>query len=137
MSHVVIADTSALFSLASETDTNHALSVAEGEKLFKTDGSVIIPTDVFTETINIMGKKADHTSALRTAHILLNEPAYVIVDTDEPTRQLALEKFQKQNEDVSFTDCMVMAVADKFKTKAIFGLDKVFRDNGYTALVGK
>ncbi len=137
MKQVVVADTSALFSLASETDRNHAFAIAEGEKLFKTVGSVIVPSDVFAETINIMGKKADHDSAIGTARILLNEPSYVIVDTDEQLRNQALEKFRKQKEDVSFTDCMVMAVADKFDTKEIFGFDRAFRDNGYNALIGK
>jgi predicted nucleic acid-binding protein len=32
---------------------------------------------------------------------------------------------------VSFTDCLVMAVADRFGTKVIFGFDEVFRKNGY------
>jgi predicted nucleic acid-binding protein len=134
MKQVVIADTSGLFSLASETDRNHATALAESEKFMNVKGAVIIPSDVFAETINVMGKKADHKSAIGTAEILLKEPAFVIIDTNEQIRQDALEKFQQQNEDVSFTDCMVMAVADKFETKAIFGFDSVFKHNGYKAL---
>ena len=37
-----------------------------------------------------------------------------------------------KNEDYyHFTDCIVMANADSFKTKDIFGFDEVFRKNGY------
>jgi len=134
MKHTVIADTSGLFSLASETDRNHARAIAEGEILFKAAGTIILPHDVFTETINILGKKANHAAAMGTASIFLQEPAYLIVDPDEAMRRQALAKFQEQNEDVSFTDCMVMACADRFKTKHIFGFDNVFSRNGYTAL---
>jgi predicted nucleic acid-binding protein len=35
---------------------------------------------------------------------------------------------------VSFTDCVVMAYADAFQTKDIFGFDKQFADAGYTRL---
>jgi predicted nucleic acid-binding protein len=32
---------------------------------------------------------------------------------------------------VSFTDCIVMALADRLGTKTIFGVDEVFEKNGY------
>ncbi len=134
MKEPIIADTSGLFSLASDTDRNHAVAVAEGEKLFKAVGTIILPHDVFTETINILGKKTNHAAAMGTATIFLQESTYLIVDPDEAMRQQALAKFREQNEDVSFTDCMVMACADRYETKRIYGFDEVFRRNGYTAL---
>ncbi len=134
MKQTVIADTSGLFSLTSDKDRNHAIAVAESEKLFKAEGSIILPHDVFTETINILGKKANHAAAMGTATIFLQEPAYLIVDPDEAMRQQALVKFRVQSEGVSLTDCIVMAYADRFKTKRIFGFDEVFKRNGYTAL---
>jgi predicted nucleic acid-binding protein len=135
MNEPIIADTSGLFSLASDTDRNHVIAVAASEKLFKAAGTIILPHDVFTETINILGKKADHASAMGTATLFLQESTYLIVDPDEEIRQQALAKFQEQNEDVSFTDCMVMVYADRFETKRIFGFDEVFSRNGYTALI--
>jgi hypothetical protein len=38
---------------------------------------------------------------------------------------------QSRAESVSFTDCMVMATADHYGTRLIFGFDEVFRKNGY------
>jgi predicted nucleic acid-binding protein len=46
----------------------------------------------------------------------------------------ALERFKTQPQGVSFTDCVVMAYADAFQTKDIFGFDKQFADAGYTRL---
>jgi predicted nucleic-acid-binding protein len=46
----------------------------------------------------------------------------------------ALLKFEAVSEAVSFTDCLVMAVADEYGTKDIFGFDKHFEDAGYQRL---
>jgi predicted nucleic acid-binding protein len=46
----------------------------------------------------------------------------------------ALEKFNEQPPAVSLTDCIVMAVADAYKTKEVFGFDKQFEDAGYHRL---
>jgi predicted nucleic acid-binding protein len=35
---------------------------------------------------------------------------------------------------VSFTDCVVMAVADTYGTKRIFGFDEAFTKNGYRVI---
>jgi predicted nucleic acid-binding protein len=137
MKQVVIADTSGLFSLASETDRNYSVAVREGERLFTTEGTIIVPSDVFTETMNILGKKSGHPFALKTADILLHEPAFLLVEAENHIREEALAKLATQNNDVSFTDCVVMVWADHFKTKHIFGFDEVFTRNGYTALQGK
>ena len=43
-------------------------------------------------------------------------------------------KFKDQPSGVSLTDCIVMAVADDYGTKDIFGFDKQFEDAGYKRL---
>lgn len=131
----IIADSSGLISLANDIDRNHHVAISESEKYLKEKGTIIIPGDVFTETINIMGKKIGHTSALGTAMILLQEPVFLIIDADDQLRRQALEKFRAQKEGVSLTDCIVMACADRFETKIIFGFDEVFKKNGFNALI--
>ena len=54
MKTILIADSSGIISLASETDRNHAIAIADSEKFLKVKGSIIVPSDVFSETINIM-----------------------------------------------------------------------------------
>jgi predicted nucleic acid-binding protein len=46
----------------------------------------------------------------------------------------ALKKFAHIGEAVSFTDCIVMAVADEYGTPDIFGFDKQFQEAGYHRL---
>ena len=58
---------------------------------------------------------------------MLSEPSPLL---DSP----ALLKFEAISEAVSFTDCLVMAVANEYGTKDIFGFDKQFADAGYNRL---
>lgn len=130
----VVADTSALISLASLSDGNHKAAENISTSIKKNDYPLIIPGEVFTETINTLGRKAGHRSAIDTANELLDSKELVIVDTSPDVRKNALIKFKEQSESVSFTDCLVMACADVYKTNLIFGFDSAFRKNGYVRL---
>ena len=59
-----------------------------------------------------------------------------IIHETEPLSDLVQrqEKFGTVPQSVSFTDCLVMAVADEYGTRDIFGLDKQFTDAGYNRL---
>jgi len=134
MTQVIIADSSALVSLISQTDDNHP-KAQQTLKILQdanTDiSAVIIPSDVFSETLNVVGKKAGHAYALRGAKIMLTHPAFTLVASDQKVREQALALFAHQPESVSFTDCMVMAIADRYQSKKIFGFDESFKKSGY------
>jgi predicted nucleic acid-binding protein len=57
-------------------------------------------------------------------------PTYLIIESDKEPAE-ADERFAKQPSSVSFTDCIVMALANRLGTKLIFGFDEVFSKNGY------
>jgi predicted nucleic acid-binding protein len=127
----VIADTSAIISLLSPTDSNHRQTVALREHYTRERGAVIVPPDVFTETMNVLGRRAGHADALAAAAHVRAAAGFLVVEPWGETVELALEIFRTQPESVSFTDCMVMATADHYGTRLIFGFDEVFRKNGY------
>ncbi len=136
----VIADSSALVSLASVTDSNHSRAVLYSQFLAKTSLPVIIPSDVIAETINTIGRKVGHQWAVEVGNELLGSRAYIIVDSNNDMRTVAFEKFKDQkapseprlkSAKASFTDCVVMAIADYYETKDIFGFDGIFKKNGY------
>jgi predicted nucleic acid-binding protein len=87
--------------------------------------------DVFVEFLNILGRKAGHTAAL-AAVAELTPPFLVLREQSSVTQ--ALKKFEAVPQAVSFTDCLVMAVADEYATLDIFGFDKQFEDAGYRRL---
>ncbi|MBI1982498.1 MAG: PIN domain-containing protein [Candidatus Levybacteria bacterium] len=131
MSDPIIIDTSAFISLGTITDSNYKRSQTIGSRIQKENRSVIVPGDIFTEVINVIGKKVSHKAAAIQANEILSSKTLIIVETTPKIRNLAFEKFKKQPASVSFTDCFVMAFADEFETKEIFGFDEAFRKNGY------
>jgi predicted nucleic acid-binding protein len=130
---VIIADTSGLVSLFSPNDQNHEVAVEAAKRLSGEHKDILIPAAVLVEFLNIMGRKASHNAALAAVteltppFLVINEPANLL---DTP----ALEKFGALPQGVSFTDCLVMALADEYGTLDIFGFDKQFADAGYHRL---
>src|SRR4030042_6494832 len=96
MSNSIITDSSALISLISQTDSNHKKAIANAIKIKKAKKAILIPSEVFAETINIIGKKFSHNSAVVSANELLRSKEYKITNTLENTRINAFNKFKKK-----------------------------------------
>lgn len=131
---LIIGDSSAFVSLASTLDRNHALARKISIEIKESKRDLILPGEIFTEVINVIGKKIDHKTAVRQGEEILNSKELIIEDTTPKIRHLAFERFKTQPKSVSFTDCLVMAFADEYDTKEIFGFDKIFKKNGYTRM---
>jgi len=130
----IIADTSALVSLATETDHNHVPAKDAATKLRKANRPIILASDVLVETINILGKRSSHQTAIKAADALLQPGSqFILVETTSHI-QAALKKFKDLSQAVSLTDCIVMTLADHYNTKDIFGFDKQFEEAGYRRL---
>jgi predicted nucleic acid-binding protein len=130
---VIIADTSGLISLFSPNDQNHEVAVEAAKRLSHDHKDILIPAAVLVEFLNILGRKAGHAAAL-AAVTELTPPFLVISEPSNLLDTPALEKFGAMPQGVSFTDCLVMAVADEYGTLDIFGFDKQFADAGYHRL---
>ena len=128
---VIIADTSGLVSLFSPDDQNHAVAVKAAKRLQSAHKDILVPAAVFVEFLNVLGRKAGHTAALAAVSELT--PPFLVLH--EPANAPhALKKFATVPQAVSFTDCVVMALADEYATSDIFGFDKQFEDAGYHRL---
>ena len=134
MNSSIIADSSGLVSLISEDDNNHKIAIRISDELSKVSALIIVPSDVFSETLNVIGKKFGHNLATNVGQEIIKSGTYAVIETDESIRTTALILFQSQPQSVSFTDCVVMTFADKFATKKIFGFDDAFRKKGYDRL---
>ncbi len=127
---VVVADTSGLMSLLVDTDANHGKALTQSAVFDESPGAVVISSHVFTELMNVLGKKLGHQVAVAIGRQIISNPTYLIMESDKELAE-ALERFAQQPASVSFTDCIVMALADRLGTKLIYGYDEVFRKNGY------
>jgi predicted nucleic acid-binding protein len=95
--------------------------------------TILIPAAVFVEFLNVLGRKAGHEVALAMAAELI-PPFLVLNESANLPQSPALKKFAGIAEAVSFTDCIILAVADDYGTTDIFGFDKQFQDAGYHRL---
>jgi predicted nucleic acid-binding protein len=127
----VIADTSALVSMTIESDTNHALAVAGAHHILKEASSVLIPAELLAETVNLLGKKFGRERAIATGRKLTQDEAFVVVDTNEQIRSRALDLMEHSPGSTSFTDCLVVATAEHYRTRLIYGFDMYFSKLGY------
>ena len=130
---VIIADTSGLVSLFNPDDRNHTEAINAAKQLTNDKKTILIPAAVFVEFLNVLGRKASHETALAAA-AELTPPFLVLSEPANLAQSPALKKFAGIAEDVSFTDCIVMAIADEYDTPDIFGFDKQFQDAGYHRL---
>ena len=130
---VIIADTSGLVSLFSPDDRNHNAAINAAKQLTNDKKTILIPAAVFVEFLNVLGRKVGHGTALAAASEL-TPPFVVLSEPANLPQSPALKKFAHIPEAVSFTDCLVMAVADEYGTSDIFGFDKQFQDAGYHRL---
>lgn len=134
MNKFIVVDTSALISLLSKDDKNHKAAIQVTSQISKENKTIVLPGEMITEFINVLGKKAGHKVAIQRGNILLTSHEYKVVETHEKIRLQAFEIFKRQPDSVSLTDCIVMAFANEYETKEIFGFDELFRKNGYTRL---
>lgn len=131
MNKGLVADSSGIVSLVTETDRNHAPAVALAQRFVDNPGSILVPSDVLSETLNVLGKKAGHETAIKTGQTILGSDAFIVVYPDEEIIEDAFELFRSQRESVSFTDCLVMATAAYYDINDIFGFDEIFAKSGY------
>ena len=131
VSKPIILDTSAFISLGNIDDSNYEKARSIGTDIEEKKLNIVVPGEIFTEIINVVGKKIGHRAAILQSEKILKSESFTITETTHQIRMEALEKFARQPKSVSFTDCIVMAFADEYETREIFGFDNAFRKNGY------
>lgn len=128
---VVLIDSSYLVAISSQDDASHRQAQNLALRVVSSNIVLILPGEVFSETINTLWRKVNKATAIKAVKVILSS-SYSLPQTTDAIRLSALEKFEKQPNSVSFTDCLVMAFADSFKTKTILGFDEAFVKSGYS-----
>lgn len=83
--------------------------------------------------MNLLGKMSGHETAMRlSCEILTPSPtSFEVLEATTAICKAVPQRFAKQSQRVSFTDCLVMAFADACHATTISGFDEAFRKNGY------
>jgi predicted nucleic acid-binding protein len=135
MSKTVILDSSALIAEINLADSLHEKVQPINEFIAQTNREVILPYEVIAEALNIFGKKVGRREAASAGKALLARHAsgtLQIIPSDETILAGALDLLvTAKGQSASFVDCLVMASAEHYQTKEIFGFDDAFAKNGY------
>jgi len=130
-SKTIIADSSGLISLLIDTDSNHHAAHGIATRLTEDGVTILVPSEVLAETINILGKKFGHEQTAQVVEGLFQSAVFPVIPSSDVVRKDALERFRGIISSVSYTDCLVMAVADHYGVTSIFGFDDIFSKQGY------
>jgi predicted nucleic acid-binding protein len=125
----VVVDSSALMALVNITDQLHEPAVQVDKLLTYQDWTLLLPREVFAETVNAIGKKLGRSYASLTAKALLDRydtGDFRFVHGDRGVYDRALKLQRSGKGAPSFVDCLVMALADEYDTSYIFGFDATF-----------
>ncbi len=127
----VIVDTSALISLLSDTDSLHTQALTFADTLRDNRQLLLIPAEVLAEALNVMRPRIGNPATVTIGQELLASPDIAVSPTPRDIIEQTLTKLAIQTGNASYIDCLVMATADHYHTRVIFGFDDTFRKDGY------
>jgi len=135
MRNRVLVDADAVVSLVIKSDNGHDWAVRESKKLLKNKDMLLYLTNfAYGEIITVISMKMDLKVAVKVARQIVKDD-YVLIDVDEKLRQKGLEWFAKQtNKNSRFTDCVNMAVMEKYGIERVFSRDVHYKKNGFVRL---
>ncbi len=128
----VLIDTDAFVALIKKNDNNHKRAEKISDFLTKKSSSFYTTNFVFSETITVLSQRVDHQTAINFIDDFKNLKEVNLIRVNEEIEEMAIKIFKNQiSKNVSFVDCINMAVLKRYKWNTIFSFDKVYRKNGF------
>lgn len=133
---VVIVDSDALIAQANLTDAHHDRAILISKKLEELGAKVIYPSTVIFEATTLMHRWNKSGLDLRILAkgtlSIISEILVIIEPVDKEIIQAANEFYSPKASKADTTfDCVVAAVAEKYKADYIFSWDKFYLKHGF------
>ena len=124
----ILVDSDIFIALTNHGDASHK-AVSELLPKLKSRFSFLTTNFVFAETLTLISRRFGLSLSLKVAEII--EATAVILDINTETRLNAFGIFKKQtSKNVSFTDCVNLAVSQNLGQEKIFSFDEHYAKNG-------
>lgn len=128
----VLIDADAFVALIKKNDSNHKRAEKISDFLTKKGSSFYTTNFVFSETITVLSQRIDHQTAINFIDDFKNLKEVNLIRVNEEIEEMAIKIFKSQtSKNVSFVDCLNMAVLKKYNWDTIFSFDKIYRRNGF------
>ena len=132
----MFVDTSAWVALVVERDRHHAAAKAFLDGLVP--GEPLVTSDyVFDETLTRVRRQAGHRVAVRVGELMRSSVVAQIVPATPDDLERAWTVFRKHaDKELSFTDCVIVAVMERLKLRHVFAFDEDFERLGFSVEPG-
>ena len=129
----VFVDADALVALVRVKDGNHKKAKKIYKKLVSKGVDFIISNTSLYEVVTILSQRISHDVSIRFLKEMRNGLNVVFVDKKREKNGVGV--FGKQtSKNVSFCDCLNMAIMREFRIKEIFSFDKCYKTNGFVRI---
>lgn len=129
----LVIDTDALFALFVETDANHMKAVELRRKI-PSDTEIYVANFILAESATLIGRRLGRKFAERFV-LQFGGRGFSEVVVDKYMGVVVRKYFLKQtSKDVTYFDCVNMAVAETYCADAIFSFDRGYVQNGFKLL---
>lgn len=126
----VFIDADALISLVRTDDKNHQKAKNIYKKLKSEKIELFSSNTSIYETITVVSQRVNHQQAENFLDIASQGLSIIFVD--KKREKAAGNIFRQQiSKNVSFFDCLNMAIMKELKIKEIFSFDKHYKKNGF------
>lgn len=123
---MIFIDTGAFIAKYIKNDQYHKEALKKWELII--NEKLFTSNHIIDETITLLARKTDHRFALEKGKIILTSKLFTILRTDIEDEFRALIFFEKfADKKVSFTDCLSMALIERYKIKTVFSFDGHFK----------
>jgi predicted nucleic acid-binding protein len=135
MTDFFFTDTSAVIALLNKKDQYHSEATAILKSILKKNGSLLITTHIFAETVTRIERRISPHKAVEAGDLIRQNDKIKIVTPNENTIEHAWQIFKKyQDQRFSFVDCISFATMKEIGLSIAFAFDKHFKIMGFETL---
>jgi predicted nucleic acid-binding protein len=127
-----LIDSDALIALMKEDDINNIRAKKIFNKVSNLDVMFIMTCYVFSEVVTVLSQRVGYNIALKFIDtVKSSEGGLRVIYADRMMEDATVEVFKKQSsKNISFVDCLNIAVLKNNYANCIFSFDKVYKKNG-------
>jgi len=129
---IIVGDADAIVAQANPDDVHHNKAIVISNNLKDNDAQVIYPVTAVLEAATHIQRVLNSTASAYSTAIVFADPHVQVVEVNQETLRHAISYFSsKTSKKNTLFDCVVAAIADRYKADAIFSFDRFYEKRGF------
>jgi len=125
---MIFIDTGAFIARYIKNDNHHFEAINKWDNLIKRKKKLFTSNHIIDETITFLARKTNYLLALDKGRRIYSSNLFDILRTNLEDEIRALRYFEKYaDKKISFTDCLSMALIERYRISKIFTFDSHFK----------